>query len=546
MNLQGVETYLRTLGFNLVDSPEIEHIDDRRYRFSLFLLNQDGAAVRIRRGSIQELVIEDDILDWYHKGHITFQNPEDVIERANSVIAGNSASATMRKTVPYKFRGDCRDLLYFVFEPLLGSGSDEKAVSTTLESPTYTMKFLFTVYAIEDVTSPGGTKEKLQKMYFHDYRYQLLREKNIYYSTAKSEPVLGESTNISHDNITQFNNDNREKYTGDIIQDILKKALPEIDTKDMFSYHWNFGESKMMYTTPSDSKAIDDLDHILSSHVSTHETGNQPCIFRLERYTDRWELLPLSEYFKRSTYNGGPGPLQTEHFLLSVSTEVDEKEIPAARKTFGRDIQTPAINYHFADLSVITDYVFSELSGIDCQDILNTTVVHRNDYKQKTFNIDIEDHHIKSVQNDFQTLLIDHTYGGDRGHGSTSWLTDTTRDNNYNIRVVSGPNDRKKALSCGRNKTLLGGMLLGNTIQFSIRGEPSRRAGVWIALDKDAGYKDNDYDSKVLGQYFVTRAVHRFDDNSGYTNNIMGVKPYFYKTQQFDDTDIFYQEIDAK
>ena len=74
--------------------------------------------------------------------------------------------------------------------------------------------------------------------------------------------------------------------------------------------------------------------------------------------------------------------------------------------------------------------------------------------------------------------------------------------------------------------------------------QPSRRAGVWIALDKDANYRDNDYESKILGQYFVTRAVHRFDNNNGYTNNIMGVKPYFYNEQQFDNTDIFYREID--
>lgn len=546
MNLTGIEQYLRTLGFNLVDNPEIEHIDDRRYRFTVFLLNQDGAAVRIRRGSIDELVIEDDILDWYHKGHITFQNPEDVIERSNSILSGNQAKSTLRKTVPYKFRGDCRDLLYVVFEPLLGHGSDEREITGTLDSPTYTMKFLFTVYATEDVIAPGGPRQKMQKMYFHDYRYQLMREKNLYYSTAKSYTSVSENTNMLNIDISQRNNDRREKYTGEIIQDILKRSLPEIDTENMFSFHWNFGGSKMLYTTPSDNKAIDDLEYILSNHVSTNESGNQPCIFRLERFTDRWELLPLSEYFKRSTYNGGPGPLQTEHFLLSVATEVDVKDVPPPRKTFGRDVHTPAINYHFTDLSVVSDYVFSEISGVDCQDLLNTTVVHRVDFEGKNFNIDIKNHHIKNIHQDFQNLLIDHTYGGSSGHGTLAWLSDTTRDNNYNIRVVPGPDDKTRALSCGRNKTLLAGMLIGNTIQFNVRGEPSRRAGVWIALDKDTNYRDNDYESKVLGQYFVTRAVHRFDNNNGYTNSIMGVKPYFYNSQEFDDEDIFYKEIDTK
>ena len=60
-----------------------------------------------------------------------------------------------------------------------------------------------------------------------------------------------------------------------------------------------------------------------------------------------------------------------------------------------------------------------------------------------------------------------------------------------------------------------------------------------IALDRDNSYIENEYDMKLLGQYFVTRVTHRIDSTGAYTNNIMGVKPYFYKDVKFDTNDLF-------
>ena len=105
-----------------------------------------------------------------------------------------------------------------------------------------------------------------------------------------------------------------------------------------------------MYTSPAEYKAIDDLVYVMDRHVSTSDYEYQPCIFRLERFTERWELLPITELFARSKTGTGPGPLQTEHFLLSNDSEPDKIKIPPERKTFGRDIKTLGVNYHFPDL----------------------------------------------------------------------------------------------------------------------------------------------------------------------------------------------------
>ena len=89
----------------------------------------------------------------------------------------------------------------------------------------------------------------------------------------------------------------------------------------------------------------------------------------------------------------------------------------------------------------------------------------------------------------------------------------------------------------GRNKKLLSAFLLGNAIQFQVKGMTSRRSGLWIAVDRNNSYTDNDYDKKVLGQYFVTRVVHSIT-SSGYSNNIIGVKPYLYDDPGFNTKDI--------
>ena len=329
-----IEAWLKELGFDHIENSGIEHIDDRQYKFSVYIFNQDGAAVRIRRGAITDLVIEDNILDWYHKGHITFQNPEDVIEKATSLIIGEDVSDPKVDVTPYRFRGDCRDFLYVVFEPSLHTEPDDIGAGD-INSSTYTIKQLFTIYAVEDIQSPGGSREKLQKMYFHDYRYQMLREKNIYYSTSKEYPGEQFTGPVKNIPTSQMTDNARGKYTGEIIQDILNSALLPVDTVDNFSYHWDFGSHTEFYTSPCDSKALDDLNYILDRHVSSDKYNNQPCIFRLERQTERWELLPLTEYFKRSTVDGGPGFLQTEHFIISAASEADEKSIPPEKKTFG-------------------------------------------------------------------------------------------------------------------------------------------------------------------------------------------------------------------
>lgn len=536
-NRQFIEKWVTELGLNRESLGLLEQFDDRRFRFGLYLLNQDGAAIKIRKGSIDELVIEDNVMDWFHFGHLIMLNPDDVIERAESIHLSDKLENKV-EIQPYRFRGDGRDLLLLTFEPSLETDEPDDSVPVELNNMVHTMKFLFTIYATEDVLSEQGKKYKKQKMYFHDYRYQMLREKNLYYSTGKNLRVAG-THNITTTPVGQMTNRQRSKPTGEIVQDILKTSLLTSDTQDMFSTHWDMGGSSMFYTSPAQYKAIDDLYYVLDRHVSSSNYDNQPCLFRLQRFTERWELLPVTEYFSRSNSGLIPGVYQSEYFLLANESEPDPG-VPPERKTFGSSIRTVDNNYHYPDVSVVNDYIFSEMNGTDCQEVMNSLVVHRYNESTKRFSMDVAEHNIVNIQNKFQELYIDHTFGGESGHGYSSWLTDSSRANNFNFDVKSSwTPDYTLSKGVGRNKSLLSAFLLGNTIQFDARGATSRRAGVWIAIDRDTNYVDSEYEMKVLGQYFVTRVTHTINSAGEYKNNVMAVKPYFYRDLSFNTDDLF-------
>ena len=533
------ESVVKTLNLDHGNINTVEQFDDRRFKFGVYLVNQDSRAVKIRKGNISELVIVDDLTDWFHHGHITFTNPDDLLERVQSQLLNEGADLDDTVvTVPYRFRGDARDMIYIHMEPHI---APDDQPSTSMNNIVHTFKFLFTVYAMEDILDERGKRYKKQKLYFHDYRLQMLREKTLYYSTAKNLNILGDR-DTKQRSISQYNNTHREKTTGEIIQDILTASLLTTDTKNLFSKQWEFGSSKMFYTSPSENKAIDDLNYVLDKHVSSLESANQPCILKIQRLTERFELLPISKYFERATAERGPGVYQDEHFLLSFENEAINDNIPPERKTFGKNDRHIAINHHYPDISIIDDYIFSEINGVDCQEVLNSVITHRYNESDKEFGVDLSSGNISTIHNDFQSLFIKKTYGGEKGSGYTSWLTDSTREQNLNISITSSWSpDKINSLSMGRNKKLLAAFLLGNTIEFTSRGNSSRRSGVWIAIDRENNYIDSEYEEKVLGQYFVTRVTHRITESGEYENKIIGVKPYTYRNQRFSTNDILFK-----
>ena len=77
-------------------------------------------------------------------------------------------------------------------------------------------------------------------------------------------------------------------------------------------------------------------------------------------------------------------------------------------------------------------------------------------------------------------------------------------------------------------------LFCGNAIRFVSKGMTNRQTGRLIGIDRQSFYEETDFDSKLLGCYFTTSVVHRITPQ-GYLNEMIGVKPYYFKDLNFNE-----------
>jgi len=514
-------------------NPTNELIGDRLFKFKAVLINNDGRMTKLRRGAIESLIIEDNILDWFHKGYLIFKNPQDFLERAVKSYKNEDVYIDME---PYTFRSDGRDYIYIELD--IPISSDDPSQTLSLNTKTYTIKLLCSIYATEDITSSGGSSKKTKKLYFWDYRYELMSEKNSFWSTSAALRRIEDSA-ISRLPVSQQSNADRSILTGLAIKDVIRESFPKYPPK--FSTDWDDGGGKVFHCAPAGDKMIDTLEYLLDSHISTDGSNNQPCILSLDRFTDEWSLLPIGEYYKRA-YNKSlaqPGPYQQERFYLGQ--EASSNTIIKNEPKIPRVSTSPVINFHNPDVGIISDYEFTEMAGFDNATELNSTMAHKYDSGQ--FDINLTDGDIENVRDFFERNITDYMLGDPKTGPVASFIVNKLRKENKNIyNVYTGSDTTEKSASInaagkanGRNKTLQTILFKGNAIMFNVKGMPNRRSGRFIGIDRNTGYDESNFDSKLLGQYFVTSVLHSINTN-GYHNQIIGLKPYYFKDLKFNES----------
>ena len=83
----------------------VESINDSDYKFSLWLINQEDQAIRLRRAAIDELVIIDDMTELFHKGSLTINNSHDALERGSVIQVGDdNTNIETAKNVAVQFK----------------------------------------------------------------------------------------------------------------------------------------------------------------------------------------------------------------------------------------------------------------------------------------------------------------------------------------------------------------------------------------------------------------------------------------------------------
>ena len=513
-------------------SPDTDNIyrfgDNTEYYYDLILYNANEEFVRLKTQGVKELIINDNFLDFFHKGTLTFRNDIDAIEKITTEPSGTTqnffgtnfapSQGGQNTLLPFAFRGDCRDYLIVDICPRLNNDQPNYNNGEQVDK-IWRLKFVFAIYDIEDIT--GQTvEEKYKKLHFWDYSYQLMTEKNIDFSTAMYVKAADK---------LNLDNSERAMKTGLAIKQIIDLTFPSQEGYTIKFGEFDEGSTNIFYSSPIASKALIDYQYIDSFHVSSPSNNYDFCILRKERYTNEWTYKSLKNYFdnayeRRVTNNqDGGGALHLEKFLVGSYSD-------SSSTNFTNVTRTPVSiknNAYLPDYSQIQKYRFFPTAGNDVQNFITTNQVHGYDFNSKEFVIDVQENDFTRILDIFDKNYVQVFKGDASGPWSTLTKNEYRRNNtNYNTEYsVAGSQEQR--LSAGRNEVLKKALFLNNTINFVAPGLTMRQAGRFISIDRDSAQPSNKFDDKFLGTYFVVEVNHVFRGNN-YETEMTCVKPYIF------------------
>lgn len=510
--------------------------------------------------SIINFTIKETLANWVTSAELTIQSPSEDILKDNNI--------QFKKL----FNNDGNDLLYVKIIP-----SEKSFVNQLSKKRDWKLEYTFAIYDIVDIDSPVGIEGlpttpllKCKKLSLVDYKYHLMNNKNLLYSSYF--PSENETINQRPEGV---------KETGLIIRDIFRlcgfsKSLPPLDSKkEEYKYSWDIGSSKMFYTAPSESKASDVLDYIYSHHTSNNSktvifkdgelksnldgvSGGKAevfdfCILNSKRtedsdnidthhriqdmYIGEISLTPMTKYFENAgkEYNS-PGKLQVEHFFLPDSLVSDDKSV----KNSGYEpLRSPVDvenkigqDFKLKGFSDIIKYTLMDMSGLTNVQLFKSTPVISNNMKTGEFKMELMENRIETVKRFIADNYIENLY---RAYGNKSSQNDNyflveidkTKDlSNINpvYSLYGGIEDNPIRQSYGIQNLLKMGIFLNQGINFRVPGLTLRTSGIFIGIDKYLGADSKSlYDEKLLGQYFVIDVKHVFEGTS-YYNDITAIK----------------------
>lgn len=519
--------------FTSGEKQNVEKIGDNLFVFDLFL-NNGTSKVGIKFSAIEELNIVDDLRYFYVYGTLTINYNNDVLESMESF---GSVSGPKLNSKPYSFRGDGRDLLEIEIMPQLKEQKCLEIYASESEKKKYCIKHTCSIYKYEDITKGKGIKQR--KFYFWDRDYQLLNEINIDYSTCdkvknKKQYVEDNGTKVE---VAKSNTD-CSISTSEALDEVLKKSLKEIGNIKYSKGSWDKGEAKLIYNSISNNKAIDDVKYILEYHISDTSNYNMPCLLKKERYTDKYNLIPINQYYKGSSGTSLVNIIGGNSTGSSVVEDFYIGKIDSATSGLNKT-NNSLFNFgnnkaNLSDYNLINDYKFNRIDATDLQKYLKTTVVHSND-PRGFFNSDIKQNNVKSIEKVYDEVFV--KGGTSSGKSAAAGLpSNKIRKENKNVNHNFVPyslsqNQRK---NFGINNNMLNLFFKNTSITFKARGNTIRQTGKFFTVNRSDSNVSNNYDNTLLGKYLITYIRHEFKSGS-YDNTIHGVKPYTQNKTDFAD-----------
>ena len=512
-------------------------IDNVDYKFFVFLMNGDGQYFGLANDAIELLQINDNILEIAASGTIIIRNQNDAIERSNYNIQLDQQENYFSRQPKnedgsvldeFFFRNDCRDYLVVYIEPEIEDivdGSDSQDIK-----PISTLFYTFSITSNEDFNAPDQPDIKYKKLNFVDADIELMREKNLFFSSAKY---------AKGSNLEGADDDGRQIYTGEIIKNLIIQGLDNGGSGESTQQNgsvindnlFSRGATELFYSSPGESCVLDDINYVLQRHTSSN-TPYDPCILRKDRYSQLYTLISYKDYFKNAIFQSKDGTAGGNIHLETIylGTESASRYTQNLKK---RTPNTPFNNLTFNDFSMVENYSFHNMRGQDTQSKLITTAVHSYQLNDKQFQIDLTNNNIKKTMDDYYSFFV-------KGDGefplfvsgdniTTNTFLNQIRKNNINYKNTFSINDKEpdQRLGPGRNEILKNMIFLNNAIELELKGLTFRSAGKFFSFDRQRGVQNSKYDDKVMGTYFAVQVQHIFS-RSTYSNNVVGIKTYMF------------------
>jgi hypothetical protein len=354
--------------------------------------------------------------------------------------------------------------------------------------------------------------------------YELLREKNSYFSTANY---------TDSEDVSNSDDSNRSIYTGEAIKSFLTEFFSEEDgwpitIGDIFDQ----GATKVFFSSPAGYKGADCLEYLLSRHVSNSDNNYDQAFLRIERNTSVFNLESLRDIFKKalnteansSTPQVGSGYLET--FKLGVYSDVNN-EFTIENVSF-----TPPDAMFLDKYGTINNFNYDPMPGAHSQQDLVSVLVHSYNNDEKQFTVEQNQHSIQSTLCAYDANYVQPFNPVSFAGAYPNFFPGQYRMQQKNVKnVFTIIKDSTQRFSSGRNKALYNNIFLNNTLLFKVPGSTHRIAGSFIGINRDNAFSFSDFDSKILGVYFIVEVKHIFQGNE-YFNEIRCIKTYSYDNLQ--------------
>jgi hypothetical protein len=518
------------------DSKFIVQIRDQLFYIEVWIYNQllGFEPVAIPLYYIETLCIDESLYKWNSSGSITLLNDFEILERGSlSYIDGKNDSPQINAS--FLFRSDGRNKISIKIKPL--------NFTETLPQEQWEMSYDFIVYDIEDIETETSGK-KFKKLNFVDERYQILLERNIQWSTSDNEyqkvginatdDQRALSVSSSLKSIISTAASNSSNPSSPTINIGSKKGPKGLDSPDypMANFDdndWDAGssDSKVLYTSTSQSNALDDIDYVFKSLKAS---DGSPCFLSLDRYDreggKQWHLTSLSNILKKSSEN------QVERLIVEDSQDPIHTLPYLNRAPFNPNESSNIKNFQSAIASRILSYELIPMATSDDFAMTNEPI-HNFNFKDGQYNIFFEGNTVK----DLLTNMKETAKGLYAFDNSNQLLLNINKTKSKGLMVNNSFVPRayfpENMSYVHMAKKFL---LLNQAIKFSTLGLTLRSPGKFVFIDKDTSTGEkNPFDDKALGQWLIINISHIFTKDT-YVNEVIATKIDSYN-KWFDELD---------